>query len=60
MLKIEFDRLCVKTIPDYIVEEGISIKRITYKGYGSRNPLLANDTEEHKQMNRRVEFILKA
>ncbi|HEY5125331.1 MAG TPA: OmpA family protein [Ignavibacteria bacterium] len=44
----------------YIVSKGISQSRITAKGYGKTNPVATNDTEEGRQLNRRVEFkILK-
>jgi len=42
---------------DYIVKNGIAVKRITAKGYGFDNPLIANAvTEEDHQKNRRTEF----
>ncbi|HEY5536708.1 MAG TPA: OmpA family protein [Ignavibacteria bacterium] len=40
----------------YIVSKGISQNRITAKGYGKTNPVATNDTEEGRQLNRRVEF----
>lgn len=45
-----------KAVADYLIKEGIDTKRITYKGYGSKNPIAPNDTEENKAINRRVEF----
>ena len=48
-----------KAVADYLITKGIDAKRITFKGYGSKNSIVPNDTEEHKQANRRVEFILK-
>ena len=49
-----------KAVAGHLIKEGIDTKRITYKGYGSKKPLLPNDTEEHKRVNRRVEFKLIA
>jgi outer membrane protein OmpA-like peptidoglycan-associated protein len=45
---------------EYILSKGISPKRITSKGYGESQPVATNDTDEGRQLNRRVEFkILK-
>ncbi|NOT76533.1 MAG: OmpA family protein [Cyclobacteriaceae bacterium] len=43
-------------VKKYMVSKGIAQKRITGKGYGPANPVVKNDTEEHRRMNRRVEF----
>jgi outer membrane protein OmpA-like peptidoglycan-associated protein len=48
-----------KAVYNYLVKNGISTSRLTYKGYGSSKPLYTNDTEQHKAQNRRVEFIIK-
>ncbi|HTL83394.1 MAG TPA: OmpA family protein [Bacteroidia bacterium] len=45
-----------KAVYDYLVAQGIDATRMTYKGYGDTKPKVANDTPEHKQMNRRVEM----
>ncbi|WP_343606596.1 OmpA family protein [Fluviicola sp.] len=44
-----------------IMEGGISGNRITAIGFGNRKPLFVEDSEEHRQANRRVEatFIRK-
>jgi preprotein translocase subunit SecG len=39
----------------YIVKHGIKIDRIDAKGVGSSKPLVANDSEYNKQLNRRLE-----
>lgn len=46
----------VTTVKNYLVKNGIHGSRITGKGYGASQPLVKNDTEEHRRMNRRVEF----
>lgn len=46
----------VATVKNYLVKNGIHSARITGKGYGASQPLVKNDTEEHRRMNRRVEF----
>jgi outer membrane protein OmpA-like peptidoglycan-associated protein len=49
-----------ESVKDYLVKKGINGNRIISKGYGKSNPVTTNDTEEGRQLNRRVEFkILK-
>ncbi|RYM31417.1 OmpA family protein [Brumimicrobium glaciale] len=47
-----------QSVADYLVLKGINKLRINYNGYGSSNPVTTNDTNEGKQQNRRVEFII--
>jgi len=49
-----------KSVMDYIISKGISSSRITSHGYGKTRPVASNETDEGRQLNRRVEFkILK-
>jgi len=45
-----------KSVMDYIISQGISTSRITSHGYGESKPVATNDTDEGRQLNRRVEF----
>lgn len=45
-----------KTVVDYLTTKGIKGDRMTAKGYGETQPLVANDTDENKAKNRRVQF----
>lgn len=45
-----------QAVANYLVEKGISERRIHYKGYGKSLPIDNNDTEEGRAKNRRVEF----
>ncbi|MDG5490979.1 OmpA family protein [Psychroserpens sp. SPM9] len=45
-----------KAVADYLILQGLHVSRITYFGFGSSKPVLANDTKEGQQQNRRVEF----
>lgn len=47
-----------KSVYDYLVANGIDAARMTYKGYGDTKPKVANDTPEHRQMNRRTEWMI--
>lgn len=41
-----------------LVAQGIAADRLQTKGWGEEKPLVTDDTQEAKQQNRRVEFIL--
>jgi outer membrane protein OmpA-like peptidoglycan-associated protein len=46
-----------EAIVNYVVEHGfINRKRLSFVGYGASKPIAANDTEEGKAKNRRVEL----
>ncbi len=47
-----------KAIVDYLISKKIDKSRLSYKGFGSTQPIAPNDNEEGKQKNRRVEFII--
>lgn len=47
-----------KAVAEYLISKGIAPTRITYKGYGSQQPIGTNETEQGREQNRRVEFIL--
>ena len=47
-----------KAVAEYLTSKGIAPTRISYQGYGSRNPITTNETEQGREQNRRVEFIL--
>jgi outer membrane protein OmpA-like peptidoglycan-associated protein len=49
-----------RSVVNYIISQGIPESRIVSKGYGETVPVATNDTDEGRQLNRRVEFkILK-
>ena len=41
----------------YLVSNGVAADRLTSKGYGMTQPLVKNDTEANRTLNRRVQFI---
>jgi OOP family OmpA-OmpF porin len=45
-----------KAVADYLLAQGIDMVRIQYKGYGSLQSVLKNDTETNRALNRRVEM----
>ena len=47
-----------KEVRHAMIERGILPERIEIEGRGERDPIVPNDTEENRQMNRRVEIVL--
>ncbi|MEQ8417739.1 MAG: OmpA family protein [Imperialibacter sp.] len=47
-----------QAIVEVLKDKGVPEKMLAAKGYGEMKPLLPNTTEENKQKNRRVEFIV--
>jgi len=52
--KLSYDR--ANAVLQYILSKGISKNRLSAFGYGMSKPITSNDTEENRQLNRRVEF----
>lgn len=55
-LKLSTDR--AKAVLNYLVSKGIAQTRITSNGYGKSKPIVENNTEENRALNRRVEFTI--
>lgn len=48
-----------ETVKQYFILNGIPANRIITVGNGSSNPIVENDTEEHRAMNRRTDVSFK-
>jgi outer membrane protein OmpA-like peptidoglycan-associated protein len=48
-----------KVIANYLVNQGVSEANITHRGEGQTKPIAPNDTEENRQRNRRVQFLVR-
>jgi outer membrane protein OmpA-like peptidoglycan-associated protein len=43
---------------DFLVGQGIDANRMLVRGYGKSNPVASNATDEGRQQNRRVDFVV--
>ncbi len=48
-----------QAVVDYLVKAGLPAGRFAAIGYGSTQPVAANDTDDGKARNRRIEFVVK-
>lgn len=46
------------SVARWLADHGVDASRMTTKGFGSKRPLVANDSEEHRQANRRTEYYV--
>lgn len=49
----------VTSVMEYLINRGISKKRVEGKGYGGSRPIVDSSTEENRGLNRRVEIKVK-
>lgn len=56
-IKLSEDRALA--VYNYIITKGAFKERLSYAYYGTKYPILSNDTEEGRAKNRRVEFEVK-
>ena len=53
-LKLSSER--AKSVKAYLVQQGVENTQLTFKGFGSSNPIASNNTKEGRLKNRRVVF----
>ena len=44
-------------VKKYLVGKGIDVNRLTSKGYGMERPIVPNDSDQNRALNRRVQFV---
>lgn len=45
-----------ESVFNYLTRKGIAAERVEYRGLGERNPLVPNDSDENRKINRRIEW----
>lgn len=55
-VKLSQDR--ADSVREYFISKGIEPDRVASKGFGEAKPVATNDTEDGRQQNRRVEFVI--
>ncbi len=48
-----------QAVAEYLIKAGLPTDRLRAVGYGSSQPVAANDTDEGKAKNRRIDFVVK-
>ena len=49
-----------RAVMNYMVGRGVDVERMVAIGYGESQPVASNDTTHGRQVNRRVNVLLKA
>ena len=47
-----------RAVVEFLTRNGIDPSRTRYQGFGSTEPVASNNTDEGRQLNRRVEFVI--
>ena len=56
---LDLSSLRAKAVFDYLTKKrGINEFRVKFKGFGSEKPIVSNETEDGRALNRRVEFVI--
>lgn len=56
---LQLSRNRARTVYEYLMKRGVSEKRMAYKGYGAAVPLVPNDTQAGRDVNRRITFVVR-
>ncbi len=55
---VYLSRKRAKAVVEFLNQNGINRSRTRYKGFGNAEPVATNETDEGRQLNRRVEFLI--
>ena len=55
-LKLSSER--AESVRKALIADGIEETRLTAKGYGATKPMVPNDSDENRALNRRTEMII--
>jgi outer membrane protein OmpA-like peptidoglycan-associated protein len=57
-MNLDLSKKRAAAVQNYLVQNGILAARLSSKGLGETKPQVPNDSPEHRQVNRRVEFSI--
>lgn len=57
-LNAQLSKARAKSVLDALVKRGVASDRLTSQGYGQDKPIADNTTDEGRQRNRRVQFVI--
>ncbi len=55
---MKLSRRRAAAVVNYLISQGISAIRLISRGFGKTRPIATNDTDEGRQLNRRVEYTI--
>jgi outer membrane protein OmpA-like peptidoglycan-associated protein len=56
--KLTLSRKYAQVITDYLVGKGMDTRRLVPRGFGSTKPIVSNETDEGRNLNRRIDFVV--
>ncbi len=57
---LDLSKRRARTVVNYLIKQGVEPERVVTVGYGESRPLNDNSTDEMREINRRVEFVILA
>jgi outer membrane protein OmpA-like peptidoglycan-associated protein len=55
---LTFSQVRAQTLVSYLINRGISSRRLVATGFGSTKPIASNNQERDRKLNRRIDFII--
>jgi outer membrane protein OmpA-like peptidoglycan-associated protein len=55
---LQLSQARAEAVAKFLIQKGISVQRLSFKGFGESQPIAKNTSENGKQLNRRVEFLI--
>lgn len=56
---LKLSKARAESVRTHLIQQGIAPERLKAEGYGESRPIATNDTDEGREANRRVEFVIR-
>lgn len=56
---LKLSKARAESVRTYLIQQGIAAERLQAEGFGESRPVATNDTDEGREANRRVEFVIR-